>query len=86
MPVCSWVCYRSLNATNVISETSDGLLLPFNFCRGVLLLLTPMLVSFSAAKVFKVNEYIALAVSSAMLAPKLVDKAVMLKMLARHLN
>jgi phosphotransferase system glucose/maltose/N-acetylglucosamine-specific IIC component len=38
----------------------------------------PMLVSFSAAKVFKVNEYIALAVAAAMMSPKLVEKAALL--------
>lgn len=67
-----------LIATNVISETSDTVYF-FRSISVAVFFFLPMLVSFSAAKVFKVNEYIALAVSSAMLAPKLVDKAVMLK-------
>jgi phosphotransferase system glucose/maltose/N-acetylglucosamine-specific IIC component len=67
-----------LIATNVISESSDTVFF-FRSISVAVFFFLPMLVSFSAAKVFKVNEYIALAVSSAMLAPKLVDKAAMLK-------
>ncbi|MCG9568543.1 PTS transporter subunit EIIC [Vibrio chagasii] len=67
-----------LIATNVISETSDTVYF-FRSISVAVFFFLPMLVSFSAAKVFKVNEYIALAVSSAMLAPLLVDKATMLK-------
>ncbi|UPR59449.1 PTS transporter subunit EIIC [Vibrio sp. ED004] len=67
-----------LIATNVISETSDTVYF-FRSISVAVFFFLPMLVSFSAAKVFKVNEYIALAVSSAMLAPLLVDKASMLK-------
>lgn len=67
-----------LIATNVISESSDTVYFFRSISTAVFFFL-PMLVSFSAAKVFKVNEYIALAVSSAMLAPKLVDKAATLK-------
>jgi glucose-like phosphotransferase system IIB component len=67
-----------LIATNVISESSDTVYFFRSISTAVFFFL-PMLVSFSAAKVFKVNEYIALAVSSAMLAPKLVEKATLLK-------
>lgn len=67
-----------LIATNVISESSDTVYFFRSISTAVFFFL-PMLVSFSAAKVFKVNEYIALAVSSAMLAPKLVEKAALLK-------
>jgi PTS system beta-glucosides-specific IIC component len=67
-----------LIATNVISENSDTVFF-FRSISVAVFFFLPMLVSFSAAKVFKVNEYIALAVSAAMLAPKLVDKAAQLK-------
>ena len=67
-----------LIATNVISESSDTVFF-FRSISVAVFFFLPMLVSFSAAKVFKVNEYIALAVSSAMLAPKLVEKAAQLK-------
>lgn len=67
-----------LIATNVISESSDTVYFFRSISTAVFFFL-PMLVSFSAAKVFRVNEYIALAVSSAMLAPKLVEKAALLK-------
>lgn len=63
-----------LIATNVISETSDTVFFFRSISVGVFFFL-PMLVSFSAAKVFKVNEYIALAVAAAMMAPKLLEKA-----------
>jgi glucose-like phosphotransferase system IIB component len=67
-----------LIATNVISENSDTVYF-FRSISVAVFFFLPMLVSFSAAKIFKVNEYIAIAVSSAMLAPKLMDKAVQLK-------
>ncbi|RYU68276.1 PTS lactose transporter subunit IIB [Aliivibrio finisterrensis] len=67
-----------LIATNVISESSDTVYF-FRSISVAVFFFLPMLVSFSAAKVFKVNEYIALAVSSAMLAPKLIEKAAQLK-------
>ncbi|GAM71600.1 PTS system [Vibrio sp. JCM 19236] len=67
-----------LIATNVIPETSDTVFFFRSISTAVFFFL-PMLVSFSAAKVFKVNEYIALAVSSAMLSPALIDKAAALK-------
>ncbi|WP_072055102.1 PTS transporter subunit EIIC [Aliivibrio fischeri] len=67
-----------LIATNVISESSDTVYF-FRSISVAVFFFLPMLVSFSAAKVFKVNEYIALAVSSAMLAPKLIEKAALLK-------
>lgn len=63
-----------LIATNIISETSDTVFFFRSISVGVFFFL-PMLVSFSAAKVFKVNEYIALAVAAAMMAPKLIEKA-----------
>ncbi len=67
-----------LIATNVISESSDTVFF-FRSISVAVFFFLPMLVSFSSAKVFKVNEYLALAVASAMLAPKLIDKAAMLK-------
>jgi len=67
-----------LIATNVISETSDTVFFFRSISVGVFFFL-PMLVAFSAAKVFKVNEYIALAVAAAMMAPKLLEKATLLK-------
>jgi beta-glucoside PTS system EIICBA component len=67
-----------LIATNVISENSDTVYF-FRSISVAVFFFLPMLVSFSAAKIFKVNEYIAIAVSSAMLAPKLIDKAAQLK-------
>lgn len=67
-----------LIATNVISENSDTVYF-FRSISVAVFFFLPMLVSFSAAKIFKVNEYIAIAVSSAMLAPKLMDKAAQLK-------
>lgn len=67
-----------LIATNVISETSDTVFFFRSISTAVFFFL-PMLVSFSAAKVFKVNEYIALAVASAMLSPALLQKAAALK-------
>ncbi|WP_162048519.1 PTS transporter subunit EIIC [Vibrio taketomensis] len=67
-----------LIATNVISESSDTVFFFRSISTAVFFFL-PMLVSFSAAKVFKVNEYIALAVASAMLSPALVQKAAALK-------
>lgn len=63
-----------LIATKVISETSDTVFF-FRSISVAVFFFLPMLVSFSAAKVFKVNEYIALAVAAAMMAPKLVEKA-----------
>lgn len=67
-----------LIATNVISETSDTVFF-FRSISVAVFFFLPMLVAFSAAKVFKVNEYIALAVASAMMAPKLLEKAAQLK-------
>jgi glucose-like phosphotransferase system IIB component len=67
-----------LIATNVISETSDTVFF-FRSISVAVFFFLPMLVSFSAAKVFKVNEYIALAVAAAMMSPKLIDKASQLK-------
>ncbi|MBF4348851.1 PTS lactose transporter subunit IIB, partial [Vibrio anguillarum] len=66
-----------LIATNVISESSDTVFFYRSISVAVFFFL-PMLVSFSAAKVFKVNEYIALAVAAAMMSPKLVEKAALL--------
>lgn len=66
-----------LIATNVISETSDTVFF-FRSISVAVFFFLPMLVSFSAAKVFKVNEYIALAVAAAMMAPKLLEKATQL--------
>ncbi len=65
-----------LIATNVISESSDTVF--FYRSISVAVFFLPMLVSFSAAKVFKVNEYIALAVAAAMMSPKLLEKAALL--------
>lgn len=67
-----------LIATDVISETSDTVFF-FRSISVAVFFFLPMLVSFSAAKIFKVNEYIALAVASAMLAPKLLERAAQLK-------
>ncbi len=67
-----------LIATNVISESSDTVFF-FRSISVAVFFFLPMLVSFSAAKVFKVNEYIALAVASAMMSPKLIEKASQLK-------
>lgn len=67
-----------LIATNVISETSDTVYF-FRSISVAVFFFLPMLVSFSAAKMFKVNEYIALAVAAAMLSPQLADKAAALK-------
>jgi len=67
-----------LIATNVISETSDTVFF-FRSISVAVFFFLPMLVAFSAAKVFKVNEYIALAVAAAMMAPKLLEKATLLK-------
>lgn len=67
-----------LIATNVISETSDTVFF-FRSISVAVFFFLPMLVAFSAAKVFKVNEYIALAVAAAMMAPKLLEKASQLK-------
>ncbi|WP_295894580.1 PTS transporter subunit EIIC [uncultured Vibrio sp.] len=72
-----------LIATNVISETSDTVFF-FRSISVAVFFFLPMLVSFSAAKVFKVNEYIALAVASAMLSPKLVEKAAQLNELGSN--
>lgn len=66
-----------LIATNVISESSDTVFFFRSISLAVFFFL-PMLVSFSAAKVFKVNEYIALAVAAAMMSPKLLEKATIL--------
>ncbi|MCL9777475.1 PTS transporter subunit EIIC [Vibrio methylphosphonaticus] len=63
-----------LIATNVISEDSDTVFF-FRSISVAVFFFLPMLVSFSAAKMFRVNEYIALAVAAAMLSPKLADKA-----------
>ncbi|MBY5946845.1 PTS transporter subunit EIIC [Photobacterium rosenbergii] len=67
-----------LIATNVISETSDTVYF-FRSISVAVFFFLPMLVSFSAAKMFRVNEYIALAVAAAMLSPQLADKAAALK-------
>ncbi|PSW10730.1 PTS lactose transporter subunit IIB [Photobacterium sanctipauli] len=67
-----------LIATNVISETSDTVFF-FRSISVAVFFFLPMLVSFSAAKMFKVNEYIALAVAAAMLSPQLIEKAAALK-------
>ncbi|WP_446751369.1 PTS transporter subunit EIIC [Vibrio sp. S17_S38] len=67
-----------LIATDVISESSDTVFF-FRSISVAVFFFLPMLVSFSAAKIFKVNEYIALAVASAMLAPKLLERAAQLK-------
>ncbi len=72
-----------LIATNVVSETSDTVFF-FRSISVAVFFFLPMLVSFSAAKVFKVNEYIALAVASAMLSPKLVEKATQLNELGAN--
>lgn len=66
-----------LIATNVISESSDTVFF-FRSISVAVFFFLPMLVSFSAAKVFKVNEYIALAVAAAMMSPKLLEKAAQL--------
>ncbi len=66
-----------LIATNVISESSDTVFF-FRSISVAVFFFLPMLVSFSAAKVFKVNEYIALAVAAAMMSPKLLEKATLL--------
>lgn len=66
-----------LIATNVISETSDTVFF-FRSISVAVFFFLPMLVSFSAAKVFRVNEYIALAVAAAMMSPKLLEKATLL--------
>ncbi|WP_408058695.1 PTS transporter subunit EIIC [Vibrio bivalvicida] len=66
-----------LIATNVISESSDTVFF-FRSISVAVFFFLPMLVSFSAAKVFKVNEYIALAVAAAMMSPKLLEKATQL--------
>lgn len=66
-----------LIATNVISETSDTVFF-FRSISVAVFFFLPMLVSFSAAKVFRVNEYIALAVAAAMMSPKLLEKATQL--------
>lgn len=66
-----------LIATNVISESSDTVFF-FRSISVAVFFFLPMLVSFSAAKVFRVNEYIALAVAAAMMSPKLVEKASLL--------
>lgn len=63
-----------LIATNVISESSDTVFF-FRSISVAVFFFLPMLVSFSAAKVFRVNEYIALAVAAAMMSPKLLEKA-----------
>lgn len=63
-----------LIATHVISETSDTVFF-FRSISVAVFFFLPMLVAFSAARVFRVNEYIALAVAAAMMAPKLLDKA-----------
>ncbi|MGF1701983.1 PTS transporter subunit EIIC [Photobacterium makurazakiensis] len=67
-----------LIATNVISESSDTVFF-FRSISVAVFFFLPMLVSFSAAKMFKVNEYIALAVAAAMLSPQLIEKAAALK-------
>ncbi|EIE1224658.1 PTS transporter subunit EIIC [Vibrio vulnificus] len=66
-----------LIATNVISESSDTVFF-FRSISVAVFFFLPMLVSFSAAKVFRVNEYIALAVAAAMMSPKLLEKASLL--------
>ena len=66
-----------LIATNVISESSDTVFF-FRSISVAVFFFLPMLVSFSAAKVFRVNEYIALAVAAAMMSPKLLEKAAQL--------
>ena len=66
-----------LIATNVISADSDTVFF-FRSISVAVFFFLPMLVSFSAAKMFKVNEYIALAVAAAMLSPLLADKAALL--------
>ncbi|MDA9556934.1 PTS transporter subunit EIIC [Vibrio sp.] len=67
-----------LIATNVLSETSDTVFFFRSIAVAVFFFL-PMLVAFSAAKMFKVNEYLSLAIAAAMLSPKLIDKAAALK-------
>jgi len=66
-----------LIATHLISESSDTVYF-FRSISVAVFFFLPMLVAFSAAKVFKVNEYVALAIAAAMLAPKLSEKAALL--------
>lgn len=67
-----------LIATEVISENSDTVFF-FRSISVAVFFFLPILVSFSAAKMFRVNEYIAVAVAAAMLSPKLIEKAAALK-------
>lgn len=63
-----------LIATDVISETSDTVFF-FRSISVAVFFFLPMLVAFSAAKIFKVNEYVSLAIAAAMMSPKLTEKA-----------
>jgi PTS system beta-glucosides-specific IIC component len=67
-----------LIATNVVSADSDTVFF-FRSISVAVFFSLPMLVAFSAAKIFRVNEYVALAIAAAMLSPKFIAKAALLK-------